>query len=427
MDKALKEILHNIFGHFVADLSQHTDRSDDDELEIEEYLVHRHALVSLCLVSKWIGAVATPLLYSHVVMFDGDIRYFTRTIVQDPSGSKSKLVKRMSYEFKLPDSEDPSVSHKRPPSIPQVDLDYPHCLGMALLALGADKLFAADTNALMLKNLNFDDALEEDLAAVLLFVLPNLRFLRICFARMTGADPIFGQAGYQVCYLLMQALKLPYYYKMKAGQDLEAAENFIPAGLRNLKQLILCNPFEEPCTVNATWPPIRWCDLEDLHPLWALPKLKSLSLERVSWNQEFSLGQLPEATSLEHLEFLDASITPFQLGSILPSFPRLRTFRYELADVDSLVHEGVLDTWMMDPQWISEYIKEANLNLEEVYVKEVNRDEVDEDELAALMMRPLDAHDFIDGDDEFYEQFFTDGDEDSDPPQFHLYMGLSSY
>ncbi|VUC32813.1 unnamed protein product [Clonostachys rosea] len=406
---APSEILGLIFSHFVEPFGQ---RSDATEASIEEEVFNRRTLASLCRVSKSYSAVATDLLYSQVRLFDGDIRFFTRTILQDQSKSKGKLVKRLSLEFELagkwePEAVDPE-RRVRVPAAREDQWDYARCRDEALSIVGLENVVTSATHgwecdASELQKLNLEDKFEEDLAAVLLFLLPQLRSLRIKLDPMTGDYDDSDAAGYWRCAMLLQAMRLPYwYYYMNPGHNSsdqgieDDVKDLVPASLLNLEQLIMCNPYEEPGTIKAYYPPISWCYLEELQPLWALPNLKSLTLERVSWDYDPASFDQPisaqedfaKSNSLEHLEILDTTIPPALLPHLLECFSSLRSINYELADSYSLLTEvfeqGTMTPDMLDAHGIRETIRRCKPNLVSLHVKAISRDDLDEDELAAI-------------------------------------------
>ncbi|CAG9947583.1 unnamed protein product [Clonostachys rosea f. rosea IK726] len=402
------EILGMIFSHFVETFGQ---RSDASEATIQEEVLNRRTLASLCRVSKSYNAVATGLLYRQIRLFDGDIRFLTRTILQDRSKAKGKLVKRLSLEFELagrwePETLDPERA-VRVPAAREEQWDYARCRDEALSVVGLETAAtsAADgweCDASELEKLDLKDKFEEDLAAILLFLLPELQSLRIKFDPMTNPfDP--EAAGYWRCAMLMQTLRLPYwYYYMNSGQHHsghgteEHVKDLVPASLLNLEQLIMCNPFEEPGTIKSTYPPLMWCYLEELHPLWALPKLKSLTLERASWGYDPISFDRPipsqeyftKSTSLEHLEILDTSIAPAVLPHLLQCFSSLRSISYELADANSLLNDEYTDRAMtvdmLDSRGIRETIRRCKPDLVSIHVEAVKREDIDEEELATL-------------------------------------------
>ncbi|CAH0058609.1 unnamed protein product [Clonostachys solani] len=395
---APSEILGMIFSHFVEPFGQ---RSDASEATIQEDVLNRGTLASLCRVSKSYSDVATGLLYSQVRLFDGDIRSFTRTILQDQSKTKGKLVKRLSLEFELagrwePETIDPE-RRAHVPAAREEQWDYARCRDEALSVVGLENAVTSatygwDCDASALEKLDLEDKFEEDLAAVLLFLLPELQSLRIKLDPMTGDSDDQQAAGYWRCAMLLQTLRLPYwYYYMNSGQHSgdhgteKHVKDLVPASLLNLEQLIMCNPYEEPGTIKSSYPPILWCYLEQLHPLWALPNLKSLTLERASWGYEpASLDQpissqeyFTKSTSLEHLEILDTAIAPKILPSLLECFSSLRSITYELADRYSLlspdVGERLMTADMRDSHGIRQTIRRCKPNLASIHVKAVNK------------------------------------------------------
>jgi hypothetical protein len=335
-----QEILSLIVSNFVP-------RQDAFEVEISNYVADRKALASLCLVSKRFYAIAKPSLYRHVRLCDGDIGPFTRTIVADLE--TRELVMGLSLEFELPGTWEGTLTEAS--AFGPNQWDYDDCLGevLSLLAIaiatageGEGSVEAAGVGGCQIVvpgNFRFDGAAEEELAAVLLFVLPKLRYLRLKFDEMAPVgDP--DVAGIWVCEMLLQTLRVACHVRSQQPTlSKNELQDVIPAGLFHLEELVVSNPFAEPGMIKADYPAIGFNHLESMYPLWALPNLKSLTLERVAWDERAPLPRLV-TPSVERLRLLDTAVSPSRLPRLLNGFPSLRSFTYELADPYSLTHES---------------------------------------------------------------------------------------
>lgn len=377
-----QEIVEEIFDHFGV------QQSDDYEKGIREHCVNRMTLASLCRASRHFNATATPLLYRHVRLFNGDIRFFTRTVILNLE--IRQMVKMLSLEFELPGTweepeEIPEETRARVPSFGEEQWDYECCLGKTSSLLGLDAAIwtgvrGADSPISSASDkLNFDEKPEEDLAATLLFILPELRYLQIKFDPMTDyLDP--DSAGYWRCDMLLQTLRLPHYAKR---QDLGHVNNHdlqkvIPASLYNLEELVMCNPFESPGWVKRSYPPIVFCPLDEMQPFWGLPNLKSLTLERAAWKDFDQISPII-ASSVENLKLLDTAVQPSQLPQLLQHFPSLRSITYALADMYSLNdrdYTPLFSSDMTDKNRIEEFIKSCNLQLENITIKGIGEDDL---------------------------------------------------
>lgn len=373
-----QEILDAIFGHF-------GQQSDASQTAIETDCLNRKTLASLCRVSKHFNAAVTPLLYRHVRLFNNDIRLFTRTILQN-LGTR-KLVKRLSAEFELPGTHEPDeVDEERRrevPGIAEEQWDYQRCLSETLSLLQMDSSFAGVGGAdILVSNsmeLNFDDKPEEDLTAVLLFVLPELQYLRVKLDPMTDWENP-SSSGFWRCDMLLQTLRLPYSVQsQRDGRVNYGVQNLIPASLFHLEELVICNPFEEPGTIKSTYPPIVFCPLFEMQPFWGLPNIRTLILERAIWDGSPPLSGFI-SSSVEHLELLDTAIAPSKLPQILQHFPSLRSFKYVLADLFDLTspEDPLLTRDMVDSAGIERIVRLCNPNLAEIVISTAEKGEAEE-------------------------------------------------
>jgi hypothetical protein len=363
-----QEILFLIVSNFEP------KQRDAYEVEIWDYVADRKTLASLCLVSKRFYATAKPMLYRHVRLCDGDIRQFTRTIVADLE--TRELVVGLSLEFELPGTWEGTLTEAS--AFGQNQWDYDECLGevLSLLAIaiaatgeGQGSVEAAGVGGSQIVvpgKSRFDDTAEEELAAVLLFVLPKLRYLRVKFDEMAPVgNP--DVAGIWVCEMLLQTLRVACHVRSQhptlSRDDFQA---LIPAGLFHLEELVMSNPFAEPGTIKGNFPAIGFNHLESMHPLWALPNLKSLTLERVAWDEETPLPRLV-TPSVERLRLLNTAVSPSRLPRLLQGFPSLRSFTYELADPYSLTHESSrrITREMLLPEAIQRIVRVGCPRLEE--------------------------------------------------------------
>jgi hypothetical protein len=275
-------------------------------------------------------------------MFEGDIRFFTRTIVQDLE--TRQLVQKLSLELMLPgtwDDNDVTPERRcRMPSMEEEQWSYDRCLTEAISLLGPGISSAGVGGADILgsgapEDLNLDETPEEDLAALLLFVLPELRYLRVKLEPMTALDDCDG-AGYWRCDMLLQTLRLPHYARIQQpGRASREIQNVVPASLFHLEELVMCNPFEEPGTIKSSYPPIVFCSLGDMQPLWGLPNLKSTTLERTIWQEHIRNSQLIPFL-VENLDLLDTVIRVSELPLVLQRFPSLRSITYAPTDLQDL-------------------------------------------------------------------------------------------
>ncbi|KAK6072432.1 hypothetical protein SCUP234_09225 [Seiridium cupressi] len=373
-----QEIWVAILGH----LGLH---SDTFEVLIERHIATRNTLALLCRVSKDLNAAAMPMLYSHVRLFDGDAPFFTRTILG--SLDLRRLVRKLSLEFELPGRWEPEeVGPERRQKVPSVDKEqwhYDGCLGEVLALLGPDAKPAGVGGADILvagmaygPNLDgVGDQLEEDVAAALLFVLPELRHLRIKLDPMIDWE-YEDSAGYWRCKLLMQTLRLPFYARSQQPDRTDSdIRPLIPASLLHLQELVLCNPFEEPGTIKASYPPIVFGQIVEMQPFWGLPNLRTLTLERAAWQQHPFRMLQPMNSSVEHLQLLNTAIPPSTMPLILEQFPSLRSITYELADSWSLVSydadRSIRD--MLDKQEIENIIRSCHPNIECIRIAGIER------------------------------------------------------
>ncbi|ETS76918.1 hypothetical protein PFICI_10792 [Pestalotiopsis fici W106-1] len=362
-----REILDAIFGYFAP-------KSSAFDLSIEEHCANRKTLASLCRVSKHFKAIAMPQLYANVRLFDGDIRFFTTTILAN-LGTR-RLVTRLSLEFMLPGTWDANeVSEERRQSVPRMDQeqwDYDHCLRETLALLGQNGIATGVGGAdiLIAEGLELHDQFEEDLSAVLLFVLPELQHLQVKLDPMSDLED-YQSAGYWRCKMFLQALRLPFYAKSQRPNSTNLdIQPLTPASLFNLRELILCSPFEDPGTVKSTWPPIVFGYIEEMQPFWGLPKLKSLTLERAESTTPLRMPK-DAVSSVEHLHLVDTAIPPGELPELLKHFPLLRTITYVPADYSGMQEyaELSLDCRRLNKKKIEDDLRSLNSKLEIIKVE----------------------------------------------------------
>ncbi|CAJ2514133.1 Uu.00g022520.m01.CDS01, partial [Anthostomella pinea] len=146
------------------------------------------------------------MLYEQVRIFDREITGFAQTIVSDLT--TRLLVNSLSFEFRLRGTDDPNKADPdRRRKVSKTQWNYAHCLReiLSLFALnktadavaqvtasihmyighGGANILVQDPQNVMFENHARNP---EDMAAILLFVLPKLEFLRI------KLDPIWDES-----------------------------------------------------------------------------------------------------------------------------------------------------------------------------------------------------------------------------------------
>ncbi|KAH9903607.1 hypothetical protein F4778DRAFT_91437 [Xylariomycetidae sp. FL2044] len=336
------EVFLEIFDHFTQPLDS----------AIHEAVVSRRSLASLCRVSRRFRDLATPLLYQQVRIFDDDIAGFTRAILRNLTSRQ--LVTSLSFEFALAGSIDPAEADPdRRRKVTGPPWDYARCLQAVLDLLGphrpGDGTSIGRGGAGIMVLDPPDDMFEdhtshpEDLAAILLFVLPKLNTLRIKLDPMCDHENP-GSEGYWRCEMLLQALRLPAFIQIRFPGTLTDSDQLeIPASLSSLQKLIVCDPFEEPGTIKVSYPPIQYCDFQDMAAFWCLPSLRSLTLERIEGSAHpMSMTIFMDETrtlssTVEELHIEDGNMDFEILAKALRQFPRLRVMTYRLSSMFSVV------------------------------------------------------------------------------------------
>lgn len=355
------------------------------DVSVEEHRAHRQKLASLCRVSKHFRKTATPLLYTQVRLFDGDVRFFARTILGDLN--TRRLVDGLSLEFGLKSYESRTAGRHSRPTVDQDLWYYRRCLAEALrLARGGKNPSVAGlggADLLAAGGAGFDGR-QEDLAGVLLFVLPRLRYLRVKLGPTT--DPLYHETrGYWRSSLVLQALRLP--FRARSGSSQWQPKNasdhggediqlLTPASLFRLRELVLCSPCEEPPEYRETVgydldPQVVFAPIEEMQPFWGLPNLKSLTLERAAWRAYSTPMRCNVTSPVEYLCLLDTAVPPEELPQLLNHFPFLRAIVYAPADYSRSLdpdHE-VLDCNGLDEKEIENIIRSCSEKVETITIK----------------------------------------------------------
>ncbi|KAI0146706.1 hypothetical protein BJ166DRAFT_69675 [Pestalotiopsis sp. NC0098] len=373
-----QNIWDSIFGHLEW-------QADTFDVSVEDHRINRQTLASLCRVCKHSRKTATPLLYTQVRLFEGDVQFFARTILGDLN--TRRLVEGLSLEFGLKSYGSRTVgSH----SLPTVDQDlwyYRRCLAEALrLARGGKNPSAAGVGGadiLAAQGTDFDGR-QEDLAGVLLFVLPRLRYLRIKLG--PTADPFYHESrGVWRSSLILQVLRLPFrarrgssQWRPKSGPDPcgEDIQLLTPASLFHLRELVLCSPCEKPLEYRETVrydldPQAIFAPIEEMQPFWGLPSLKSLTLERAAWRAYSAPMRCDVTSSVEYLCLLDTAILPEESPRLLKHFPLLRAITYAPADYSHSLdpNHKVLNRDELDEKEIGNVIRFCSEKVETITIK----------------------------------------------------------
>ncbi|KAF3023104.1 hypothetical protein E8E14_013467 [Neopestalotiopsis sp. 37M] len=263
-----REILDAIFHHF----GQKSTACGQEyvvafDLPVAEYCANRRTLAALCRVDKHFRAIATPLLYAHVRLFNGDVRLFVCPILSNLQ--TRRLVNSLSLEINSSLGIDAELGDEEVPPMDEERYYYDHCLRGVLALVGKSDIApgVGGSDILVAEGLETSGQFEEDLAAVLLFVLPELRHLQAKFDTYSDwADRT--SAGFRRCRLFLQTLLLPFHakhhWRNRTNIDMRP---LTPASLFHLRELVIYNMFLEPVD-SASSPPLAYGKIDDMQIRW---------------------------------------------------------------------------------------------------------------------------------------------------------------
>jgi hypothetical protein len=175
-------------------------------------------------------------------------------------------------------------------------------------------------------------------ACLLLLALPNLRTLRLNFDKGDG-DELYMENDLDFQHLFRHEMLCAMIRDPKAFAA--TSEPLAQFALQNLSKFVLSQPYDDPWTIKASYPPCLHVDLDKVKGMFKLPNLQSLEMCQIGNSDEEVFDEpadssLFRSTKLNKIILTKASLSADELEYFL-RFPKsLKYFHYHVVSPDEL-------------------------------------------------------------------------------------------